>query len=433
MSLWTMDTLLLKTIDLLVRRGTLKVTTVNGFSATFGDGSGSPVAVRFCSSRAQRRILADPELRLGEAYVDNEIVLEEGTVAEMLELLLSQDGADRRSLSARMLSQLRLLLRRSNQNNRRASSKRNVAHHYDLNGRLYDLFLDEDRQYSCAYFEPLVDSLDEAQLAKERHIAAKLLVDRSARVLDIGCGWGGLALYLAEHYDARIMGITLSQEQYEYATARASTGPHADRVDFRLLDYRDVTGRFDRVVSVGMFEHVGVGQYGEFFRKCRDLLSDDGVLLLHSIGRFDTPGFTNPWIAKYIFPGGYIPALSEVLSAVERSGLIVTDIELLRLHYAETLRHWRTRFLSRRDEVVELYDERFARLWEFYLAASEMAFRHQGMMVFQMQLAKRQETVPVTRDYIASGEARLRRTDAARVQVQLSRDPCSISADLASV
>jgi cyclopropane-fatty-acyl-phospholipid synthase len=232
-------------------------------------------------------------------------------------------------------------------------------------------------------------------------------------VLDIGCGWGGLALYLADTFGAHVTGITVSTEQLEYARTRAADAG-ADRLDFRLLDYRDVPGRFDRIVSVGMFEHVGVDHYDSFFRKCRELLDDDGVLVLHSIGRSDAPGFTNPWIAKYIFPGGYIPALSEVLPAVERSGLVITDIEILRLHYAETLRHWRQRFLSRRAAAVELIDERFARLWEFYLSLSELAFRHQGMMVFQMQIAKRQDVVPLTRGYIESREARLRRVEAAK-------------------
>lgn len=409
-----MDTFFLKAVDRLVKRGTLTITTAGGRDGAFGDGSGTPVAVRFTSRRAQRRILADPELRLGEAYVDGEMVLDRGTIADLLDLLLEQDGASVRSVPSRALSQLRLLIRRRQQRNMRARSKRNVAHHYDLDGRLYDQFLDTGRQYSCAYFEGGVDDLEDAQRAKERHIAAKLLVSQHARVLDIGCGWGGLGLYLADVYEAHVTGVTLSQEQHEFAKARAAAMAHGERADFRLLDYRDVTGQFERIVSVGMFEHVGVGHYDEFFRKCRELLTEDGVLLLHSIGRFDTPGFTNPWIAKYIFPGGYIPALSEVLPAVERAGLVVTDIEILRLHYADTLRHWRERFVARRAEVIELYDERFVRLWEFYLAASEMAFRHQGMMVFQMQIAKRQDAVPLTRDYIGVEESRLRALDAGR-------------------
>ena len=406
-----MDKLIFRALNRLVKKGTLRITTARGTTADFGDGEGPLVAVRFRSSAAQRRVLADPELRLGEAFVDGDMVLEEGTITELLELLLSQEVANR-PLSSRVLAGLRFVLRRFGQRNVRRRSKRNVAHHYDINGKLYDLFLDKDMQYSCAYFETKTASLDEAQLAKKRHIAAKLLVDRDAKVLDIGCGWGGLALYLAETFDAHVTGITLSTEQLECAKARAARAVDMDRLDFQLLDYRDVTGRFDRIVSVGMFEHVGVDHYDSFFRKCRELLDDDGVLVLHSIGRSDTPGFTNPWIAKYIFPGGYIPALSEVLPAAERSGLVVTDIEILRLHYAETLRHWRQRFLSRRKSAIEHVNERFARLWEFYLSVSELAFRYQGMMVFQMQVAKRQDAVPLTRSYIASEEARLRSVES---------------------
>ncbi len=263
-------------------------------------------------------------------------------------------------------------------------------------------------QYSCAYFESETATLEEAQLAKKRHIAAKLLIAPGHRVLDIGSGWGGLALYLAQQCGAQVTGVTLSEEQLDIARKRAGQKGLASAVDFRLRDYRAIQGQFDRIVSVGMFEHVGLDHYDHFFRKCRQLLDDDGVMVLHSIGRSDSPGFTNPWIAKYIFPGGYIPALSEVLPAIERSGLVVTDIEILRLHYAETLKHWRERFQSRRDAAAELFDERFVRLWDYYLSVSELAFRYQGMMVFQIQLARRQDAVPLTRAYITSEEARLR-------------------------
>lgn len=403
-----MDAILFGALDRLIKTGSLQLTTARGNTKVFGDGSGPPVTARFACKAAQRRVLADPELRLGEAYADGQLSIENGSIADLLDLLLSQGDALQRRFTSRLLSGTRLALRRIHQHNLRKRSRRNVAHHYDLDGRLYDLFLDRDRQYSCAYFEDPHLTLDEAQMAKKRHIAAKLLVEPGASVLDIGCGWGGLALFLAETYGAEVTGITLSEEQHDYARQRAATAPHGDKVNFQLRDYREIEGRFDRIVSVGMFEHVGVNHFREFFRKCHDLLTDDGVLLLHSIGRCDRPGFTNPWIAKYIFPGGYIPSLSEVLPAVESSGLVVTDIEILRLHYAETLRHWRERFLARRDEAVDLYDERFARLWEFYLAVSEMAFRHQGMMVFQMQIAKRQTSVPLRRDYIGAEEARLR-------------------------
>jgi len=303
---------------------------------------------------------------------------------------------------------LRFLHRRLQQFNPPTRARRNVAHHYDLDSRLYSLFLDADRQYSCAYFESPDQSLDDAQVAKKRHLAAKLLLKDNHRVLDIGCGWGGLALYLAETCGAHVTGITLSREQWQRASERATEKNLADTVEFRMQDYRDMKEQFDRIVSVGMFEHVGLGYYDAFFRRCAGLLADDGVMLLHSIGRSEGPNVTNPWIAKYIFPGGYIPALSEVLRAIERSGLLVTDIEILRLHYAETLKHWRDRFLAHREDAERLYDRRFVRMWEFYLAASEMAFREQAMMVMQIQLTKRQGVTPLTRDYIAREEARLR-------------------------
>jgi cyclopropane-fatty-acyl-phospholipid synthase len=284
-------------------------------------------------------------------------------------------------------------------------SRSNVAHHYDLNGRLYSLFLDRDRQYSCAYFPRGDETLEEAQAAKKRHIAAKLCLDRpDLSVLDIGCGWGGMALTLARDYGARVTGITLSTEQLAEARHRAAAEGLEDRVSFELLDYRAMDRRFDRIVSVGMFEHVGVPYYRAFCETVARCLAPDGVALLHAIGRSDGPGSTNPWIAKYIFPGGYCPALSEVLPPIENTGLVTTDIEILRLHYAETLRHWRWRFAANRDAIASLYDERFCRMWEFYLAGAELSFRREGGMVFQIQLAHDQRAVPLTRDYIAAAE-----------------------------
>jgi cyclopropane-fatty-acyl-phospholipid synthase len=400
--------LLQKVLSLVVRTGTLRVTPVGGPAFTVGDGTGPALALRFTSRAAELGIVLDPELRLGEAYMDGTLTVEEGSIAEVLSLLMSQASALRPARWARPQWLVRYLGRRLNQLNPPRRARRNVAHHYDLDSRLYALFLDADRQYSCGYFERPDQSLDDAQFAKKRHIAAKLMVSPGHRVLDIGSGWGGLALYLAEMCGALVEGVTLSQEQLSLSRARADEKAIADKVAFRLADYRDVTGRFDRIVSVGMFEHVGVGFYDVFFRKCAGLLADDGVILLHAIGRSEGPGCTNPFIAKYIFPGGYIPALSEVLPAVERSGLLVTDIEILRLHYAETLKAWRERFLARREEAERLYDARFCRMWEFYLAASEMAFRRQGMMVFQIQLTRRQGVVPTTRDYIMREESRLR-------------------------
>jgi cyclopropane-fatty-acyl-phospholipid synthase len=403
------DRLLFIFLRRFIRCGWLTVTTARGRTCTFGDGTGRPVGVRFTSAAAQRAMLLDPELKLGEAYMEGTFVVERGSIAELLALLLRQERLGARNWALPRL--LRYLFRRLQQFNLRSRSRTNVAHHYDLDGRLYSLFLDGDQQYSCAYFERPDQSLDDAQLAKRRHLAAKLRVTPGAAVLDIGCGWGGLALYLAEIAGARVTGITLSQEQYQRAQNRAQERGRQD-VTFKLLDYRDVNGQFDRIVSVGMFEHVGVSFYDSFFAKCAKLLADDGIALLHTIGRYSPPGITNPWIAKYIFPGGYIPALSEVLRAVERAGLIVSDIEILQLHYAETLKAWRERFLAHRDEVVRLYDQRFVRMWEFYLACSEMAFRLGDMVVFQIQMAKRKGLTPPTRNYITREEARLREIEA---------------------
>jgi cyclopropane-fatty-acyl-phospholipid synthase len=397
-----------------IRRGSLTVKTASGNSYTFGDGSGTPVAVRFTSARALRQVLFDPELRLGEAYMDGTLVVERGTIADVLAVLMRQE----RMATANWAVPLRIirkLFRRLQQFNQRSASRRNVAHHYDLDGRLYQLFLDADQQYSCAYFETPDQSLDDAQLAKKRHLAAKLCVEPSNKVLDIGCGWGGLALYLAEIAGAHVTGITLSQEQHTRAQQRALERGCSQDAVFKLIDYRDVDGEFDRIVSVGMFEHVGVGFYDTFFRQSARLLSENGTFLLHSIGRSGPPGVTNPWIAKYIFPGGYIPALSEVLPAIERAGLTVTDVEVLQLHYADTLKAWRARFLAHREEVERLYDERFVRMWEFYLASSEMAFRESDLVVFQIQIVKNKGVVPQTRDYIARNEARLRELEAQAV------------------
>jgi cyclopropane-fatty-acyl-phospholipid synthase len=412
-----MDRLLQFLLETFIRRGTFRVTTSRGTVLAFGDGAGQPVSVRFTSRAAEWAILLDPELKLGECYMNGTFVVEQGSIADVLAIALGQNSDVPYWVRPQWV--LRYLYRRFQQFNPRRRARKNVAHHYDLDGRLYSLFLDADRQYSCGYFESPEQSLDDAQIAKKRHLAAKLLLgrnraDRDLRVLDIGCGWGGLGLYLAEVAGADVTGVTLSQEQHAVANERAAEKGLTERTRFNLQDYRDVTGPFDRIVSVGMFEHVGVNHYDTFFRKSAQLLADDGVMVLHSIGRSEGPNVTNPWIAKYIFPGGYIPALSEVLPQIENSGLLVTDIEILRLHYAETLKQWRERFLAHREEVERIYDRRFARMWEFYLAASEMSFREQGLMVFQIQLTKRQGLVPMTRDYITREERRLRGAEGER-------------------
>jgi cyclopropane-fatty-acyl-phospholipid synthase len=401
-----MDRVLQVAFKGLVRIGNLRVITAAGTSLTFGDGTGKPVTIRFSTRAAQWGVLFNPEFRFGETYMDGGLIVEQGTIADVLAIVLGQ--REETPAWARLRRLIRFLCRRLLQFNARPLARRRIAHHYDLSDQVYALFLDADRQYSCAYFEHRDQSLDDAQLAKKRHLTAKLLLKPGRSVLDIGCGWGGLALYMAETCRTRVTGITLSQQQHAIAQIRAREKGVAERVEFRLQDYREVTGKFDGIVSVGMFEHVGVGFYGTFFRTCSELLNDDGVMLLHAIGRSEGPNVTNPWIAKYIFPGGYIPALSEVLPAIERAGLLVTDIEILRLHYAQTLKAWRERFLAHREQAERLYDDRFVRMWEFYLAASEMAFREQAMMVFQVQLTKRQGVVPMTRDYIVREEARLR-------------------------
>jgi cyclopropane-fatty-acyl-phospholipid synthase len=403
-----MERLLRLALRHFIHAGNLRVTTAGGTVFTFGDGSGPPTAIRFTTRAAQCGVLFDPELKFGEAYVDGTMIVEQGTIADVLSVVFAQRRDGKPPLWARPQWLIRYLYRRLRQFNPPKRALRNVAHHYDLDGQLYALFLDADRQYSCAYFESPDQTLDDAQIAKKRHLAAKLLIQRGDRVLDIGCGWGGLALYLAEMGKAHVTAVTLSAEQHAFARGRASERPATKDVEFRLQDYRDIPDRFDRIVSVGMFEHVGVGFYDAYFRKCASLLNDDGVMVLHSIGRSEGPNVTNPWIAKYIFPGGYIPALSEVLPAIEKAGLLVTDIEVLRLHYAETLKAWRQRFLAHRDTVERIYDVRFARMWEFYLAAAEMAFREQAMMVFQVQLTKRQGVVPMTRDYMIREAERLR-------------------------
>jgi cyclopropane-fatty-acyl-phospholipid synthase len=417
-----MDRLLRYFLSQFIRRGAMRFTTASGAKFDCGDGTGEPVSVRFLTTEAERRVLLNPELGLGEVYMEGTFVVENGSIADALAILLDQPEFLPRW--ARLNWKLRYLFRHAQQYNPRGRSRNNVVRHYDLDGRLYSLFLDADKQYSCAYFETPDATLDDAQLAKKRHLAAKLLIGPGDRVLDIGSGWGGLGLYLAEMTGADVTGVTLSTEQLEVSNARAAEKNLTRSAKFFLQDYRDIPGRFDRIVSVGMFEHVGVDFYETYFRRCAELLTDDGVMMLHSIGRAKGPDVTNPWLAKYIFPGSYIPALSEVIPAIERAGLLVCDIEILRLHYAETLKAWRERFMTRREEAVQLYDERFARMWEFYLASSEMSFRTQDLMNFQIQITKRNGVAPMTRDYIVSEEARLRGIERGkRPRLQVAAGP----------
>jgi cyclopropane-fatty-acyl-phospholipid synthase len=405
-----MDRLLRAVCRRLIRTGNLRVTTAAGSTFSCGDGSGTPVAIRFSSRAAKWRVLIDPELRLGEAYMDGGLVVEQGSIAEFLDLVVRNLSRTTATPLTRPLRTLRALTRRLFDYNTLGRARRNAIHHYNIDYRIYRMFLDADLQYSCAYFENSGVSLDQAQLAKKRHIAGKLLLKPGLKVLDIGSGWGGLGLYLARSSKVLVVGINLSDEQVRVAQQRAAAA--GAPCEFRMQDYRAVAEKFDRIVSVGMFEHVGKQHYHTFFRKCRELLTDDGVILLHTIGRWNGPGESNAWVRRYIFPGGYTPALSELAPAIERSGLIVSDIEVLRLHYAETLRAWRTNFLAKRDEIIRLFDEtpelnkrfgsaeRFIRMWEYYLAGFEASFRCYGLAVFQIQLLRSIEAAPRTRDYM---------------------------------
>ena len=385
-----------------VRTGNLRVRDARGEVHVFGDGSGKLVAMRFHDPKAERAFLLDPHLAFPEAYMDGRVEIEAGSIYDVLALFAGNLGRGDFPYWMHLADSIRRRTRLLRQANNPDKSKQNVSHHYDLPGSLYELFLDKDRQYSCAYFEKGTETLDEAQLAKKRHIAKKLCLKPGLRVLDIGCGWGGLSLHLAKENGAKVLGITLSDEQERYACARAPK-TNAD-VSFRLLDYRLLNETFDRIVSVGMFEHVGLPNYLAFFKKVNTCLKSDGVALLHTIGRLSGPGFTNPFIAKYIFPGGYVPALSEIVPAIEKSGLLITDIEVLRLHYAETLAAWRRNFESAWDKVASVMSERFCRMWEYYLAGCEVGFRYHNLAVFQIQLAKQLDAAPLTRDYLYSSE-----------------------------
>lgn len=400
--------LLSKMMSRFIKTGQLNIIDVSGKLHSFGDAGSQPsVTMKIHDKKLYRSLFFNPELKAGEAYMDGTLTVEDGTIRDFLKVFALNATNLRGQGHQKRLRQFYKKIKRYHQRNVRASARKNVEHHYDLSNDFYKLFLDEDMQYSCAYFTSPDVALEEAQRAKKAHIAAKLNLKPGNKVLDIGCGWGGLSLYIAEHFDVHVTGVTLSTEQHALAQERIKAKGLEDKVDIRLQDYRELTGPYDRIVSVGMFEHVGTPHYQEYFSKIHDLMADDGCALVHSIGRRGGPGSTASWIRKYIFPGGYSPALSETMAEVEKSGLWTTDIEILRIHYAETLLEWDNRFQANRAKVAEMMDERFCRMWEFYLIISEFSFRYSKNMNFQIQLTKQVDGLPFTRDYMLEVEKAL--------------------------
>ncbi len=393
----------------LVCEGTLHVIDFSGKKHSFVGSATPEITIKFHNSKVPMQLFFKPDLKAGECYMDGSLTIEDGkTIYDFLSLVLKNmewrkgnalhlTGGDPYSRFKSWIAQINPIGR----------SQKNVAHHYDLSGELYDLFLDPDRQYSCGFYKSKDDTLEQAQENKKNIIAAKLLLEKHHEVLDIGCGWGGLALHLNKLSGASVTGVTLSQEQYDIACDRAKDN---DKVQFNFQDYRNVSKQYDRIVSVGMFEHVGRRQYQTYFDKVHDSLTDDGVALIHTIGRADGPGSTDPWTIKYIFPGGYAPSLSEIAPAIEKAGLYITDVDIWRLHYAETLKEWRMRTHKNKDAIIKLYDERFFRMWDFYLSSAEASFRNLGHVVFQFQLAKKVDTVPLTRDYIYAPKKKTKKT-----------------------
>ncbi len=410
--MWLLDKLLRQ----LIRTGTLLITDYDGKRYRYGDGSGTPIAIRFTDRRAAGHIARDPRIGAGEAYMDGWLVVEPPHDIRDFVLFvtagaraqgtpLAAPGALRRSLD--------WAAAKADQINWRAKASKNIVHHYDLTRQFYELFLDEDRQYSMGYYRDPANCLERAQVDKKALIAAKLRLQPGMRVLDIGGGWGGLALYLHRHFGCEVLGVSLAPDQVRFANERAEAAGVAGKVRFELIDYRDVTGQFDRITSVGMIEHVGAPHFGEYFAKTRDLLADEGVMLTHTIGRTTPPGTTDKWTRKYIFPGSYIPAMSELVAALERARWEVADVEVLRYHYAHTLEEWYRRTSLHEAEITALYDARLFRMWQFYLAGAEQSFRHGSMVNFQIQSVKRRDALPITRDYIGVEAARLSALDAA--------------------
>jgi cyclopropane-fatty-acyl-phospholipid synthase len=394
-----------------IRKGTLRVIDSDGQTFEFAGTEEPSATIRIHDPSLPLKLFRNPELHAGEAYMNGTLTFEGCSLEDFLGVFSINRGAIATYPLQSVLRNISRMVRAVQQHNPIGKAQQNVAHHYDLSAEMYRLFLDEDMQYSCAYFENGDESLEEAQVKKKRHIAAKLQLEDGQRILDIGCGWGGLAIDLARRANVEILGVTLSEEQHRIAVERANASGLSDRVRFELRDYREVTGHFDRIVSVGMFEHVGVTRYDEFFGRVYDLLVDDGFAVLHSIGHMSPPSTASPWLRKYIFPGAYSPALSEVFAATERQHLWVSDVEVLRVHYADTLVEWNRRFQQNRERIAELYDERFCRMWEFYLISAETMFRTGAQMVFQMQLARTRDAALLTRDYMFETEDSYRQVD----------------------
>ena len=395
-------------IEKLMSKGRLTLVMPDGKRTSYGPGGGASLTVRVTHRKTLFAIARNPRLGLGEAYMDGRLIVEDGTILDLMRLVVGanrwEDKGKGRAAMNKGKGKWKALFRR----NKAKASRRNVAHHYDIGNDLYRLFLDEDLQYSCAYFTDPANSLEQAQADKKAHIAAKLYLKPGQRVLDIGCGWGGTALYLNRVADVDVLGITLSEEQLKVARARAEEAGVADRVKFELIDYREIEGRFDRIVSIGMFEHVGAAHYDEFFAACRNLLAEDGVMLLHTIGKYGKASAPDPFTDKWIFPGYHLPSISQLAAASERQRLITSDLELLRVHYAYTLRHWLERARANRDKIVALHDERFFRMWEFYLSGGVVAFESGSMCNFQAQYIRDRNALPITRDYMAEAEGRYR-------------------------
>ena len=409
--------LISKLIGTLLTKGRITLVQPDGSRETYGPGGGKELTIRFADKRVAFDLVRNPRLNFGETYMDGRLTIEDGTILDLMEMITGanrwEDGGKGRSLMRKgKIKGLKRLLRR----NKPGKSKRNVAHHYDLKDELYELFLDGDRQYSCAYFTDPANSLEQAQSDKKAHIAAKLFLKPGMKVLDIGSGWGGTALYLNRVADVDVLGITLSEEQLKVARRRAEEAGVGDRVKFELIDYRHLEGRFDRIVSIGMFEHVGAAHYEEFYAKCRELLADDGVMLLHTIGKLGSAGAPDPFTDKWIFPGYHLPSLSQMSAASEKVRLIASDVEMLRLHYAYTLRHWLERATKARDKIVAMYDERFFRMWEYYLAGGIVMFESGAACNYQVQYIRDRNAVPITRDYMTEGEERYRRADSAKAK-----------------